>query len=133
MFALGFGDVRDRRTLSLLEIIADCPHGKSSNCTRGGPGRQKRDTKKVRVDPHVPARLATTAATSMGRKAEAVRKQKVSHSLQRQPTVGKVGKEKRKASQSLTIAKCRHPSTPTWPVQLVGGGPHESGSFLPWR
>ena len=42
MFALGFGDVRDRRTLSLLEITADCPHGKSSNCTRGGQeGKEK--------------------------------------------------------------------------------------------
>ena len=42
MFALGFGDVRDRRTLSLLEITADCPHGKSSNCTRGARKAKKR-------------------------------------------------------------------------------------------
>ena len=48
--------------------------------------------KKMRVNPHVPAKLATTAATSVGRKAEAVRRQKISHSVQRQPTAGKLAR-----------------------------------------
>jgi hypothetical protein len=41
------------------------------------------------------AKLATTAATSVGRKAEVVRNQKVSHSAQRRRTIGKVGKKKK--------------------------------------
>ena len=62
----------------------------------------KKKQKKVRVNPHVPAKLATTAATSVDRKAEAVRRPKISHSVQRQPTVGKLAR-KRKASQSVAI------------------------------
>ena len=68
----------------------------------------KKKHKKVRVNPHVPVKLATTAATSVDRKAEAVRRPKISHSVQRQPTVGKLAR-KRKASQSVTIA-VRHRS-----------------------
>ena len=39
----------------------------------------KKKQKKVRVNPHVPVKLATTAATSVDRKAEAVRRPKIFH------------------------------------------------------
>ena len=72
-----------------LDAVNSWPLGKSSNCTEGDT-KAKKKQKKVRVNPHVPAKLATTAATSVDRKAEAVRRPKIPHSVQRQPTVGKL-------------------------------------------
>ena len=60
----------------------------------------------MRLNPHVPAKLAMTEATSVGRKAEVVRNQKVSHSAQRWRTIGKVGQKKeRPFSHHLIIWK----------------------------
>ena len=119
-----------------IRPLATWPHGKSKSCT----GREQ-GSKERKIGAKRKCESIRTCQQSWPRRqrdpwqgrAGAVTKQRVSHSVLRRVTWGKVGKNwKESLSDPLS-----HPRQvifrSTWLVQPDGGGPPEPGSFSLWH